>query len=88
MKKIIRPKQHEEARYFSDFSNQSFGVYEPEVKIEFDFNYGSKFDTETLEFHLTDDEAAYVLDFIKTNLSNQRLEQIRNGKEKLFFENL
>jgi hypothetical protein len=86
MKKIIRPKREEKAEYFSDFSGKSFGdevaLFGPEVEIKFEFNYGSKFDGARVEFHLTDQEAEHVLDFIRMNLSGGKINELKNKLEE------
>lgn len=86
MKMVIKPSEPEEVEYRSDFSDKSFLGFDPHVVIKFDFNYGSKFDGENLEFHLTDEEAGCVLDFIKTNLSQERFNQMKNSKESIFVD--
>ena len=78
MKKIIQPKKEEKLEYFSDFSNKSFELFLPDVQIKFEFNYGSKFDGAKIEFHLTDQEAEHVLDFIRMNLSKGRINELKN----------
>lgn len=86
MKIVIKPSELEEIEYRSDFSDKSFLGFDPHVVIKFDFNYGSKYDGENLEFHLTDEEAGHVLDFIKMNLSNERFNQMKNSNENIFVE--
>jgi hypothetical protein len=82
MKKITRPKQEERAEYFSDFSDKSFEGFNPDVEIKFEFNYGSKFDGGRVEFHLTDQEAEHVLDFIRMNLSEGKINELKNKLEE------
>jgi hypothetical protein len=82
MKKITQPKQEERAEYFSDFSDKSFEGFNPDVEIKFEFNYGSKFDGGRVEFHLTDQEAEHVLDFIRMNLSEGKLNELKNKLEE------
>jgi len=86
MKIVIKPSEPEEIEYRSDFSDKSFLGFDPHVVIKFDFNYGSKYDGENLEFHLTEEEAGHVLDFIKMNLSNERFNQMKNSNENIFVE--
>ncbi len=81
MKKVIQPKQEEQAEYFSDFSDQSFEGFNPDVEIKFEFNYGSKFDGARVEFHLTDQEAEFVLDLIRMNLSEDKIAELKNKLE-------
>jgi hypothetical protein len=82
MKKIIKPKREEKAEYFSDFSDKSFDSFHPDVQIKFEFNYGSKFDGARVEFHLTDQEAEHVLDFIRMNLSEGKINELENKLEE------
>ena len=82
MKKITQPKQEERAEYFSDFSGKSFEGFNPDVEIKFEFNYGSKFDGGRVEFHLTDQEAEHVLDFIRMNLSEGKINELKNKLEE------
>jgi hypothetical protein len=82
MKKIIQPKQAEKAEYFSDFSDKSFESFHPDVQIKFEFNYGSEFDGSRVEFHLTDEEAKHVLDFIRMNLSEGKINELKNKLEE------
>lgn len=86
MKITIKPSEQEEVEYRSDFSDKSFLNFDPHAIITFDFNYGSRFDGENLKFHLTDDEARYVLDFIKVHLSKNRINQMKNNKESIFID--
>jgi hypothetical protein len=86
MKIVIKPSESEEIEYRSDFSDKSFLGFDPHVVIKFDFNYGSKFDGENVEFHLTDEEAGHVLDFIKMNLSQERFDQMKSSKESIFVD--
>lgn len=82
MKKIVKPKQEERAEYFSDFSQASFKELPPDVEIKFEFNYGSEFDGSRVEFHLTDSEAKHVLDFIKMNLSEDKINSLKDKIEE------
>jgi 1,4-alpha-glucan branching enzyme len=82
MKKIIQPIQKEKAEYFSDFSNKSFNCFGPEAEIKFEFNYGSEFDGSSVEFHLTGDEAKHILDFIRMNLSEGKITELKNKSEQ------
>ena len=83
MKKIVQPKQSERAEYFSDFSNKSFEGFCPDVQIKFEFNYGSEFDGSKVEFHLTDQEAKHVLDFIRMNLSEGKINELKTRLESV-----
>ena len=70
MKKIIKPKQHEEAAYFSDFTGQPFGeLYHPPVELTLKFNYGSKFDESEITLHLSDKDINPIIELISTKLN-------------------
>jgi hypothetical protein len=87
MKKIIVPKQNEEANYFSDFSGQPFGdLYHPPVILKLEFNYGSDYDGSEIILHLSDRDIQPILDLISTKLNpdyKKQLEQelIENDEE-------
>lgn len=83
MKKIIKPAQKEKAEYFSDFSGESFNNFHPDVEIKFEFNYGSEFDGSKIEFHLTNQEAKHVLDFIRMNLSQDKITELKTKLESV-----
>jgi hypothetical protein len=68
MKKILKPKEAEDAIYYSDFSGKLLRETPP-VEINIDFNYGSKYDGCKLEIHLTDEEFDDLLNFLKEKLS-------------------
>lgn len=76
MKKIVKPAQNAETEVYSDFSETRFDHDIPEVSIKFDFNYGSKFDDSSIEFHLTEEESKEILQLIKSKLSQQRKDQM------------
>ena len=70
MKKIIKPKQHEEATYFSDFTGQPFGdLYHPPVTLKLEFNYGSEYDQSEITLHLSDRDVLPILDLISSKLN-------------------
>jgi hypothetical protein len=70
MKKIIKPKQHEEAAYFSDFTGQPFGeLYHPPVELTLKFNYGSEHDQSEITFHLSDKDVSPIIDLISSKLN-------------------
>jgi hypothetical protein len=79
MKKIVKPAQREEAKVYSDFSGERFPHDIPEVTIKFEFNYGSQFDESKIEFDLTEKEAKEILDLIKSKLSQQRKELMKEN---------
>jgi hypothetical protein len=70
MKKIIVPKQHEEATYFSDFTGQPFGeLFHPPVELTLKFNYGSIHDHSEITLHLSDKDVSPIIDLISTKLN-------------------
>jgi hypothetical protein len=69
MKKILKPSEHEESVYYSDFNGKLLNEVPP-VEITIDFNYGSKYDGCKLEMHLDDNEFDELLAFLKTKLSS------------------
>lgn len=71
MKKVTQPQLHEEAVYYSDFTGHCFGVLAPAVEVKVQFNYGSKYDGESFELHLTDEEAGKFIEFIKGNTTKE-----------------
>lgn len=82
MKKIIKPIQKEIAEYISDFSGKIFDNFGPHVELKFEFNYGSEFDGSKIEFHLTDSEAKYLLNFIKVHLSDKKIKHLKSQVEQ------
>jgi hypothetical protein len=76
MKKIVKPAQSAETEVYSDFSGTRFDHDIPEVSLKFDFNYGSKFDDSSIEFHFTEEESKEILELIKSKLSQQRKDQM------------
>lgn len=71
MKKIITPSVKEHCVYFSDFTGKCFGDFGPEITMTIEFNYGSKYDGNSINLHLTDKEVAPILDLIKSNLTSE-----------------
>jgi hypothetical protein len=70
MKKIITPKQNEEANYYSDFTGEPFDdYYGPPVELKVEFNYGSKYDCSEFTLHLSDKDIEPILDLIKLKLN-------------------
>jgi hypothetical protein len=71
MKKILKPKQQEEANYFSDFTGQPFDeYYGPAVELKVNFNYGSKYDCSEFTLHLSDKDIEPILDLIQSKLNS------------------
>jgi hypothetical protein len=71
MKKILKPKQIEEAIYFSDFTGQPFDTNfrHPPVELKLSFNYGSEYDQSEITLHLSDRDMEPILDLISTKLN-------------------
>ncbi len=71
MKKILKPKQIEEAIYFSDFTGEPFdsSYSHPPVDIKISFNYGSKYDGSEIILHLSDKDMEPILDLIQSKLN-------------------
>lgn len=82
MKKIIKPAEQEEALYFTDFKGQPCDECGPEVELKLQFNYGSKYDGDSLVLHLNDEEAESVLNLIKQNISQDFKQQLQAKYEK------
>lgn len=80
MKKILKKARKEKAEYSCDFTGKKFDKFDPEVQIKFSFSYGSRFDGEEIEFHLSDTESVKVLDFIKERLSKQKHKELKSEK--------
>ena len=71
MKHITVPKSEEESVYYSDFIGHCFGPFPPAVQVKFDFNYGSKYDGESITFHLTDEEVQPLFETIKKSIREE-----------------
>jgi hypothetical protein len=69
MKKILKPKQHEEALYFSDFTGEPFDQFGAPVTIKLDFDYGSKYDGSNFTLYLSDKDIEPILDLISSKLN-------------------
>lgn len=76
MKKIISPSVKEHCVYFSDFTGKCFGNLDPSISIKVEFNYGSKNDGSNFELHLTDEEFAPLLLYIKDNITPESKKEI------------
>jgi hypothetical protein len=77
MKKITKPKQNEEAVYYSDFSGECFGNYPPPIQLTIEFNYGSKYDGSKFTFDLDDKDIDDVLFMLKGKLNNDTKKDLR-----------
>lgn len=75
MKKILKPATEEESVTYSDFTGKLL-LGTPEVELDFWFNYGSPFDGSGLHLHLTSEEAAPILELIKSKLSKDKKQEL------------
>lgn len=64
MKIVQSPAIPEKAVSVSDFSGKEFKFKTPEVQLNIDFNYGSKYDGARLSLDLFDSEASDILTMI------------------------
>ena len=76
MKKVIKPPTKEERVYYTDFLGKPCNPH-PSVVLTLEFNYGSRFDDEGLELHLSDDEVYPILKQIAQNLSINTKKQLK-----------
>jgi len=83
MKVIIKPKQKEEAEFYSDFSGDRFEHDIPEVELNFSFGYGSGFDGSDLNFHLSQFDAMVVLELIKSKLCEKTKNKMKEMLKEL-----
>lgn len=82
MKKVLKPAEQEDSVYYSDFSGKCFGNFYPDVTFKMEFNYGSKYDGAAVEFHVSDDEADAILEFLKSKVSDDCKEGFREKLHK------
>jgi hypothetical protein len=83
MKKILKPKQHEEAAYFSDFTGQPFGkLYHPPVELTLKFNYGSGSEGSEITFHLSDKDVSPIIDLISSKLNPDYKKSLENDLDE------
>jgi hypothetical protein len=84
MKKILKPEQREEALFYSDFTGKPLGNmgYET-IGFKVTCNYGSKFDGSEITLHLDDEDLLELIEFLKTKLSEDFKNQIKNSMKKL-----
>ena len=80
MKKIIKPKQHEESNYIDDFTGKNLGESAP-VEITVKCGYGSSHDMEMYEFHCDDEFLEKLLKFFDENLHSGN---ISNGTHEIY----
>jgi len=89
MKKILKPKQHEEAIYFSDFTGQPFDQFSVPVTLKLDFSYGSEYDQSEITLHLSDRDIAPILDLISSKLNpdfKKHLENELNDNDEKYWD--
>jgi hypothetical protein len=82
MKKILKPKQNEEAIYFSDFTGKPLGEWDS-VNVKISCSYSSKYDGAEVTFHLDNDDLLELMKFLKTKVSGDFKNQIKNSMKKL-----
>lgn len=80
MKKVLQPKQNEEAIYYSDFSGKLFADFVP-VTVKIECNYGSKYDGSKVKFHLSDKGLEQLLDFFKERLCEETKNEFKRSLE-------
>ena len=78
MKKILKPKEKEDAVYFSDFSGKCLGEFIP-ITLKIDFDYGSVYDGSRLEFHLNDEDIKDIFIYLKNKLSTDKKNEIQKN---------
>jgi hypothetical protein len=83
MKKVIKPVEKEEAVYITDFRGISCGEYGSPVEVNISFNYGSKYDGDTISLNLTDEEVFPLLDTIRQSISEEYKIHLRQKLKKL-----
>jgi hypothetical protein len=87
MKKVITPKQDEEAIFYTDFKGKLCGdggsdFSIPPVDLTIEFNYNSIHDGESLSLHLDDEEVIPILDVIKQNMSEDYKKSLKDRLKK------
>lgn len=92
MKKILQPKQLEDAVYYSDFSGRLFKDFVP-VTVKIECDYGSVYDGATAEFHLSDVGLHALLHFLKSHLCSETKQEFErkiteNPEHKDFYKKL
>lgn len=83
MKKITKPSEDEEAVYYSDFTGKILSsdlTHKSPVKLKLDFNYGSKYDGDTIILHLDDNDAEEILNFLKSKINLECKEKYEQFK--------
>ena len=84
MKNILKPKQHEEAIYFSDFTGTPFNsnFRHPPIELKITFNYGSIYDGSDVTLHLSDKDMEPILDLISSKLNPDFKKSLQNELEE------
>lgn len=75
MKVVLKPAKKEDALFYSDFKGKVFEHNIPPFVIQICCNYGSSFDGEYSELHLTEEEGKQLLGMIKGKLTKESLEK-------------
>lgn len=86
MKKITKPAEKEESVYYSDFKGIAFDLCGPDIQLDIQFNYGSKYDGGRLVLHLNDEEFKPLFDLIKQNLSSETKKEFEKIINKLDYD--
>jgi hypothetical protein len=82
MKKIIKPLEHEEAVYYSDFSGKNLGEFGVPVELKISCGYGSKYDGSDIVLHLDDSDLEKFLVTIKDFISDDFKNEIKKKIHK------
>lgn len=82
MKKILKPKQQEEALYFSDFTGEPFDQFGAPVTIKLDFGYGSEYDQSEITLYLSDKDIEPILKLISSKLNPDFKKSLENELEE------
>jgi hypothetical protein len=83
MKKVIKPKEEEEAAYYSDFTGKPLGaLYGAEVELIMSFSYGSKYDGSDFKLHLSDEDAEEILLFLASKISSDCKKEIQKNLQQ------
>jgi hypothetical protein len=87
MKKIIKPREDEEAIFYTDFKGKFCGEAGadfsiPPVDLRIEFNYTSKHDGAVISLHLDDEEIIPILDTIKRHMSEDYKKSLKECIER------
>ena len=92
MKCVTKPKEEEEAVYYSDFSGKLFRDFVP-VTVTIECGYGSDYDGAKAEFHLSDKGLEQLILFMKDRLCEETKKEFKRRSEikndsALFYQKL